>query len=473
MTSYERLRVQDRLFLDVEDAMNNMHIAGCFIFEAGPLTREGLGVDFERILEYIGSRLYRVPRYRQRLAYTPYEGDPIWIDDASFNLRYHVHNARLPLPGDERQLKRLCGRIVSQPLDRHKPLWELYVLEGLEGDRIALIAKVHHCLADGISGIDLLENLLDPEPRKDFDSAPRWLPQPAPSRGELVRDSLRRRAATPLRIAHALLDGVRDPSAALEQAREAAAGFREVWELEAHPASESPFNRRSGPHRRYDWLAFDLAELNEVRLRYGGTLNDLVLAIAAGAVGRFLERRGITEAEQRTLDLRIACPMSLRPQNEHGTYGNQLAMLFVPVPVAERDSHRLVDAVRDSMDRTKASRQSAAMQMLSELGEWTSPALVGAFARHTFQRHESNMVVTNIPGPRRPLYLLEARMLETYPVVPLMPEQALAIALFSYCGGLYWGINSDWDLVPDLHDFVEALGESYDALRTGATAHGG
>jgi WS/DGAT/MGAT family acyltransferase len=456
------------MFLDVEDSMNNMHIGGCFVFEAGPLVREGLGVDIERVIEYVESRLYRIPRYRQRIAYTPVEADPIWVDDASFNIRYHVRHARLPLPGDERQLKRLCGRVVSQQLDRHRPLWELYVVEGLDEDRLALIAKVHHCLADGISGIDLLENLLSPEPLKEFDPAPRWLPQPEPERDELMRDSVVRRLTTPLRIAEALFDAVRDPRGAYERARETAEGFREVWELEAHPASESPINRRVGPHRRYDWLAFDLDEMNGVRRKLGGTLNDLVLATVTGAVDRFFERRGITEAEQRALDFRIACPMSLRSQDERNTFGNQLAMLFVSVPLGERDPRRLFDEVRDSMNRSKGSKLAATIQLVSELGEWTWPGLITGFVRHSFQRHESNLVVTNVPGPRRPLYLLEARMLETYPVVPLMPEQAIAVGLFSYCGGLYWGINSDWDLIPDLHDFVAALEESYAELRRGA-----
>jgi len=174
------------------------------------------------------------------------------------------------------------------------------------------------------------------------------------------------------------------------------------------------------------------------------------------------------EQKQKQLDFRIACPVSLRSAEQRNGYGNQISMIFVPVPIAEPDPRRRMKAVRSTIQRTKASKQTAAMQTLSEIGEWTFPTLMTAFARHSFQRRTSNLVVTNVPGPRHPLYLLEARLLETYPVVPLMPEQAIAIALFSYCSGLYWGINSDWDLVPDLHDFVEALEESYAELRAAA-----
>jgi WS/DGAT/MGAT family acyltransferase len=463
--TYERLTSQDRLFLDFEDPLNNMHIAGCFVFEGGALAAEGKGVDVERISNYIESRLYRIPRYRQRIESTPYEGHPIWVDDASFNIHYHVRHTRLPLPGDERQLKRLCGRIVSQQLDRHKPLWELWLVEGLEDDRFAVITKVHHCLADGISGVDLLQNLLSVEPTKQFDPPPTWLPQPEPESGELLFDAVSRRLMLPLAAGNALLQAVRDPVATADRLRDAYEGFREVMDLDANPASETPLNRRLGPHRRYDWLAFDLQEMKRVRRATGGTLNDLVLAIVAGAVGRFFERRGIPKADQESIDFRITCPTSLRADSDRETYGNQVSMLFVPVPIAERDPIERLAKIRRAMEQCKGSKQAAA---LAGAGDWIAPTVLAALAKRSMERHASNLVVTNVPGPAQPLYLLEARMLETYPVVPLMHEQAIAIALISYCGGLYWGVNSDWDLVPDLHDFIDALRESYEELRAAA-----
>ena len=468
MTTFERLHAEDRLFLDVEDSLNNMHIAGCFTFDAAPLTLESGGLDIDRITDYIESRLYRIPRYRQRLEFTPIEGHPVWVDDASFNIRYHVRHTWLPQPGDERELKRLCGRLVSQQLDRKKPLWELYVVGGISGNRCALITKVHHCLADGISGVDLLQNLLSSKPLEEFDAPPRWLPQPVPEPDELLRDAISLRLTAPLRAGGALLDALRHPGEAIENVRDAIDSLRDVIEVDANPASETPLNQRLGPHRRYDWVSFDHAEMNRVRKVLGGTLNDLVLAIVAGAVGRFFERRGITRNEQRDIDFRIACPQSLRPRSERNTYGNQVGMFFVDVPIHERDPQRMVDQVREAAGAAKTSKQSKLMETISTIGDWTTPMLLTLFVRLSVNQRPANMVVTNVPGPRKPLYLLGARMLETYPVVPLMQDSALGIALFTYDGRVHWGINSDWDCVPDLHDFVEALEATYAELREAA-----
>jgi diacylglycerol O-acyltransferase len=470
MGSYDRLTLPDRLFLDVEDPLNNMHIAGCFIFDAGPLSREGLGVDIDEICAYLESRLHRIPRYRQRIEYTPIEGHPVWVDDENFNILYHVRHTRLPLPGDERQLKRLCGRIVSQQLDRHKPLWEMWVVEGLEHDRIALVTKVHHCMADGISGVDLLEALLQPTPDKTFEPAPAWVPQAPPDRSELARDTLVLRAQAAFDMAGSLWSGARDLRNSISRVGETLEGVAELRALDANPASETPINRRLGPHRRYDWLAFDLDEVKRVRALLGGTINDVVLSTVAGAFGRFFERRGITAAEQRQMEFRTACPVSTRSAHERGSFGNQVAMMIAPLPISERDPVRIHAQVREALKRAKDSKQTLVMQALSDYGEWISPSFVTGFARRAMARRSSNLVVTNVPGPRVPLYLLGAQMREAYPVVPLPPEQAIGIALFSYGDGLFWGINSDWDLVPDLHDFVEAIDVSFRELCRAADA---
>jgi diacylglycerol O-acyltransferase len=462
--SHDRLTLADRLFLDVEDPMNNMHIAACFILEAGPLSREGVGVDIDEICAYLESRLHRIPRYRQRIEYTPLEGHPIWVDDESFNLLYHVRHTRLPLPGDERQLKRLCGRIVSQQLDRHKPLWEMWVVEGLEEDRVAVITKVHHCMADGISGVDLIQALLRPTPDKAFDPAPAWIPQSPPEPTELVRDLVARRVRGAFDAGRSLLEAVREPRASLDSLSETLEGISELQALDSHPASETPINRRLGPHRRYDWLAFDLDEVKRVRRALGGTINDVVFSTVTGAIGRFFELRGITDAEQRHMDFRAACPVSTRAEQDRGSFGNQVSMMITSIPISERDPKRCHELVREALTQAKNSKQIRVMQALSDYGDWISPSLVTGFSRRAMARRSSNLVVTNVPGPQVPLYLLGAQMLEIYPVVPLPPEQALGIALFSYGGGLYWGINSDWDLVPDLHELVEAIDFSFREL---------
>ena len=257
--SHDRLTLSDRLFLDVEDPLNNMHIAGCFIFDAGLPLHEGLGVDIDEICAYLESRLYRIPRYRQRIEYTPLEGHPIWIDDENFNILYHVRHTRLPLPGDDRQLKRLCGRIVSQQLDRHKPLWEMWVVEGLEHDRVALITKVHHCMADGISGVDLLEALLQPFPDKDLRSAADVDSAGSatePKRPAVARNRWRGAFESAFDAGSSLRIGGERSSVRRFDA--ACARLSRASPSCGLSTRTQPRRRRStgglGPHRRYDWL---------------------------------------------------------------------------------------------------------------------------------------------------------------------------------------------------------------------------
>jgi len=468
--AYERLALEDRIFLDLEDASTHAHVAGTFLFEAAPLTAPGAGVDFERICEYVESRLHLIPRYRQRVVTLPGGDHPVWVDDPSFNPHYHLRHTRLPLPGTERQLKRLCGRIVSQQLDRGKPLWEMWVVEGLADERFALVTKVHHCMIDGISGVDLLMTLLTPEPRKTFESVRTWLPRPLPDRQELSRDRLRRRLGAPFEVGGVLARAVRNPGRALEGVRDAWQGLGEIQAFANAPASETPLNQPLGPHRRFDWLAFDLDEVKRVKRALGGTVNDIALATVAGAMTRFLERRGISMREQQELDYRAACPVSTRPDADRGRLGNQVSELVMRMPLGEPSPERCLERVREETTRIKASKQVAAVRALGTLGEWTSARLAISWAVSQIQRLSTNLIVSNIPGPQQPFYLLESRMLECYPLVPLLPRQGLGVAVFSYAGGFFWGFDADWDLVPDLHDFVEAMEVSFEALRRAADA---
>jgi len=461
MSQSDRFGLQDRVLLEVEDMNTHLEVAGAFLFEAGPLTRPEGGLDTDRIREYVASRLYRIPRYRQRVEYVPFEGHPVWVDDANFNIQYHVRHTRLPLPGDERQLKRLCGLIFSQQLDRRKPLWELWVVEGLDGDRFALVPKNHHCMIDGISGVDLLETLLTPEPAKVFDPGPTWLPRPTPEQGQLLRDELGKRMRAPLALGNAMLRAIRKPRETFERAGDVLAGFRETRNALATLASETPLNRPIGPHRRFDWLAMDLDAVKRVKQKLGGTVNDVVLATSAGAIGHFLELRGVTQREQEDLDFRAACPVSTRADAERGRLGNQVAGLVVPLPIAERDPRRRLATVIETMERAKDSKQTLAAESISALGEWTSPRLFSALAKRNLSSRTYNLNISNIPGPPFRLHLLGARMTETYPAVPLTLHQALSIGIFSYSGGLFWGLNSDWDQLPDLHDLVLSIDKSF------------
>jgi WS/DGAT/MGAT family acyltransferase len=468
MNSYDRLSVQDRLHLDIEDAHVHMHVAGAFIFEAGPLTREDGGIDIDRIRELVGARLFLNPRYRQRVATIPIERHPVWVDDESFNLQFHVRHTRLPHPGGERQLKRMVGRIVSQRLDRGKPLWEMWVVEGLEHDRVALVVKAHHCMVDGIAGADLLATLLSSEPEKTPEPAPTWLPRPVPGPRELLEGALRRRARAPLALGRALIRIGRRPGEILERGREGLRSLFAARAAGATPVSATPFNQPVGPHRRFDWLAFDLDEVKRVKNSLGGTVNDVVLASVAGAVGDFLRQRGITRAQQRKLEFRVACPVNTRSASERVAPGNRVSSLVVPLPIAERDPRRRLAAVNAATRSVKEVRQELAVRIAQTVSEWTWPGLYSAIAKRMVERHAANFVVSDVPGPQFPLYLLASRMLEAYPAVPLLPGQGLGIACFSYAGALFWGFNADWDLMPDLHDFVIAVDRSFCELSDAA-----
>ncbi|MCZ6783391.1 MAG: wax ester/triacylglycerol synthase family O-acyltransferase [Proteobacteria bacterium] len=472
MAFYHRLSAQDRSFLDLEDPDTPMHVGGAFMFEAGDLARqdgEG-GLDIDRIRAYIASRLHRIPRYRQRIEWIPFENHPIWVDDARFNIDYHVRHTCLPPPGDDRQLKRLCGRILSQQLDRGKPLWEIWLVEGLEHGRVAMVSKTHHCMIDGVSGNDLIQVLLGATPEKDFEEGPRFHPNPVPTRMELVRDAAARRAAAPFQLGRALRDALKEPVAARERITDAVTGLVESVSAGLSPAGDTPLNRPIGPHRRFDWLAFDIDEVKRVKNVLGGTVNDVVLATVAGAVGRFLEHRGIPFAKQREIDFRAFCPVSVRSEAERGTLGNRVSSMIASLPIAEPDPRRRLAEVRKTTKDLKESKQALGAEVLTSVSEWTAPTLITLAARLAFRNRVSNLVVTNVPGPQIPLYLLGARMTETYPMVPLFQNQGLGVALFSYAGGLYWGFNADWDGFPDLHDFVVAIDAAFHDLCDAADA---
>jgi WS/DGAT/MGAT family acyltransferase len=470
MATYDRLSAQDRSFLDLEGPNSHMHVAGCFIFERGALSTPSGGVDIEKLRDYVASRLHRIPRYRQRIAWIPVENHPVWVDDERFNIHYHVRHTALPAPGDERQLKRLCGRIMSQQLDRGKPLWEMWVVEGLEHDRFALICKTHHCMVDGISGVDLLAVLLAPTPDKEFEPAARWLPNPSPSGAVLLRDAVLRRAELPLAMAGAVGAALRDPQATFAKVSETVAAFGETLGTAISPATDTPLNRPIGPHRRFDWVGFDVDEVKKVKNALGGTVNDVVLATVSGAVGRFLEQRGISISRQRAMDFRAFCPVSVRSDDERGTLGNRVSGMVARLPIGESQPQRRLERVRAITRQLKDTKQALGAQVLTSVSEWTAPTLATLASRLAFENRTANMVVTNVPGPQIPLYLLGARMAETYPMVPLFSSQGLGIALFSYAGGLYWGFVCDWDQFPDLHDFVSATDASFRELCDAADA---
>ncbi len=460
--AYDRLSVIDNSFLAIESPTTHQHVAAVLILDAGPLTRPDGGIDIDTIRTYIASRLHLIPRYRQRLATVPLGNRLVWIDDEHFNVHYHVRHASLPRPGDERQLKRLAARIVSQQLDRAKPLWEIWVVEGLEGNRFALVAKTHHCMVDGVSGVDLLAVLLSPHDGKDFSAGPTWIPRPAPTPLQIFRDEWLRRLREPIEALWETPCPFGSPLHLLSSFWENVGALGEALGAAARPASATPINLPIGPHRRYDWLTLDLDDIKAVKNRLGGTVNDIVLATVAGALRTFLESRRVNVD---VLELRASIPVSIRTDEQRGTLGNQIALWVTELPVAERDPRRRLDKVRANTARLKESRQTLGAQVLAAVSEWTSTTLLSLAVRLSMRSRPFNLVVTNVPGPQIPLYMLGAELRDCYPMLALLQNQALGVALFSYAGKLSWGFIADWDLIPDLHDFVVAIETSFRELQ--------
>ncbi len=479
MARYERLSILDRFFIDMEKHNTHMHVAAVMILEGEPLRGADGGLDIERIRNYIGSRLHLIPRYRQRLAFIPIENHPVWVDDDRVNMHYHVRHTCLPKPGDIRQLKRLAARIMSQKLDRGKPLWEVWMIEGLRDGRCAMITKTHHCMIDGVSGVDLMTVLLSLTAETTLHDTPAWNPEPVPSSLELVRDELLRRATLPLAMLRGLGYAAQNPAQLCSQIGEGIDGLRQTMGMGVRGASDTPFNRNVGAHRRFDWATFDLADVKAIKNSVGGTVNDVVLATVAGAVGRFLELRGISFKQQERMDFRAFCPVSVRPESDRGRLGNQVSGMICRLPIAERDAPRRVSAIAETTAHVKDTNQALGAEVLTAVSEWTLPTLLSLGARVATRARAYNMIVTNVPGPQLPLYLLGAKLLAAFPLVPLFVNQALGVALFSYDGRLCWGFNADWDLVPDLHDFVVAMDRSFSELveasgiRPAAAEHSG
>jgi diacylglycerol O-acyltransferase len=462
VAKYERLSPLDRTFLDLEYPETHMHVAGVTIFEAGPLRTADGGIDIEKIRRYVASRLHQMPRYRQKIARIPIENHPVWVDDERFNLEYHVRHTALPRPGGDAQLKRLAGRIVSQQLDRGKPLWELWIVEGLDGDRFAMISKTHHCMIDGISAVDLATVLLSPSADATIPNAAPWRPEPAPSGTELVMEEARRRLASPLEFGKAVLGAMQNPAETAESVTEQISAVTETLGAGLFPASESPFNKPIGPHRRFDWTAIELADVKRVKNALGGTVNDVVLATVAGAVGSFLGGRGFSAEAIAGLDFRAMVPVSIRASSERGTLGNRIASWAARLPIGEKDPRRRLQAVRDVTADLKQSRQAMGAEVLARVSEWTVPTLLSLAMRLAARARSFNLTVTNVPGPQLPLYMIGSRMMAAYPLGPLFADQALNIALLSYDGRLHWGLNADWDALPDLGDLVEAIRASFE-----------
>jgi diacylglycerol O-acyltransferase len=455
----DRLSGLDTSFLHLEDGPAHMHVASTTLFE-GPTPQ------YEEFRDHIASRLHLVPRFRQKLRFVPFgQGRPVWVDDPNLNLEYHVRHTALPPPGTEEQLRTLAARLFSQRLDRDKPLWELWLVDGVEGGRFAIVAKTHHCLVDGVSGVDITTVLFDldrdPDPVPDPDA---WLPEPEPSDAQLLAEALIERVTSPAEIARgarALLRAPRQVAGAAIEGLGAAGSIARTG-LAAPP---SPFNVQIGPYRRFAYVRTDLPELKRIKNMAGGTVNDVVLAAVAGALGRYLRSGGHSTKD---LELRAMVPISVRAEDEHGALGNRVSAMMAVLPVWCEDPMERLRAVTATMGDLKSSKQAVGASLLTEATDFAPPTIAAQAARLQSRQRFFNLVVTNIPGPQFPLYLLGRELQDVFPMVPLAKNQGVCFALMSYNGRVNFGLTADFDAMPDLDALAGDLEASIAELAAAA-----
>lgn len=439
-----------------------MHVGALSVFDGEAFFDATGRFRLAAVRDLVASRLHLIPRFRKRLMGVPFDqGRPIWVDDPSFEIAYHVRLTALPAPGTREQLLTLCNRVQAQLLDRNRPLWELWYVEGLEGGRVGLIQKTHHALVDGVSGVDVATVLLDFTPEPTVPDAPEWEPEPAPSPAQLLLDSLVERLVEPAELARTIRSAMRGPRQAVGRATTLTRQLATMVnrDLIATPTS---LNGPVGRHRRFETVRVPLDDVKEVRRALGGTVNDVVLAGVAGGLREFFAARGeLTEG----LTCKAFCPVSVRADAEHLQLGNKVSGMFVPLHLGEPDPVARLEAIRVVTADLKEREQAVGAAFLVGLTEYAAPTLLGLAARVTHRQPFFNLVVTNIPGPQVPLYCMGARMLEAYPIVPLAHTLRLGIAILSYCGQLHLGLFADRDSVPDLDVLATSLENAFVELQ--------
>jgi diacylglycerol O-acyltransferase len=444
----------DAEFLYLENGTAHMHIASCAVFE-GPVPA------YDEVVALFASKLPLVPRYRQRVRFVPMDlGRPVWVDDPNFDLEYHVRNTALPPPGDKADLCRLMGRLMSQELDRARPLWEAWIVEGLAGGRWAVVSKVHHSMVDGVAGVDLVSVVLDRE-RVPATAAivDDWEPGPDPSGLQLTVDAAVSLVTSPRDLLRAAWTTVRAPRRALERGRAIASGLRSYGSA-LRPTPPTSLDGTIGPHRRWTFAGASLAEVRTIRHAFGGTVNDVVLAAVTSGFRDLIVARG---EDPDHVALRTLVPVSVRDETGRGVYDNRVSAIFFDLPVHVADPRERLAAVHEEMDHLKQSHETEAGEALTRLAGAVPPALTAEATRLVTRlvsrvpQRTMNTVTTNVPGPQFPLYAAGRELFEYYPFVPLGPGVRIGVAILSYNGHLRFGITGDYDTAPDIGVLADGI----------------
>lgn len=460
----ERLGPQDASFLYLETPTVHQHVGGVAILD--PSTAPNGKLTYTDLVRVISSRLHLVPRFRQKVVFPPLAmARPVWVDDANFDLDFHMRRAALPSPGGRRELVAYVQRVISRPLDRTKPLWELYLIEGMDDGLVAILTKVHHSMVDGLAAIDLASAVYDFAPEPQILTPPSWEPEPEPSRLDLLRDALRDQVTHPARgLADLAQRTLQTPARVAREAGDILGGIGEILGGGVF-APPSPFNRRVGPNRRFAMVEAPVQTFKDVKRSLGATVNDVVLATVAGGLYRLLRSR---REPTRNRFLRAMVPVSVRSKDQRSAMGNRVSSIFVDLPVGPIGAKKRLSTIRERTKYLKESNYAVGAEFLMNIGSWAPPTIHAMAARLAARGRVINLVVSNVPGPQMPMYIAGAKLLAQYPIMPIAETMGLSIAVTSLAGTMAFGITADWDVLPDIDFLADSVEEALVELRKAA-----
>ncbi len=458
--AHERMTAADAVFLRIETDHEPQHVGSLSLFEGAPLRRDDGAIRIDELRAHVERRLHRVPRLRQRIMPVPLsQGRPVWVDDEQFDIEYHVRLPSLPRPGGRSQLLDLMSRVQAIALDRDRPLWEMWFIDGLDDDRVGLMLKTHHALGDGIANVDLALALVDlaPDPPPD-DDVPEWTPRPATAPSGLLLESLAEQASRPVALGRAALQSLRDPQPAIDGATNVVRTVRDFL-VKPKPA---PWNRAVGAQRRWVSATVPMRTVRKVRKHHEVTINDVVLAACSGALRSFLGERDGARTDETPLKAMV--PVSLRSDDERGdTLGNRISLILVDLPVSESDPIARLEAVHAQTSEMKGSSMVDGTQTILDLADGV-PQIAGPLTNFVSRQIPMNLVITNIPGPPIPLYMRGARLEETYPYVEVIDNEGLTIAVVSYDDTMFFGITGDREVMADIGDLARGIEREFKKL---------
>ena len=460
----ERLGPQDASFLYLETPSNHNHVGGLAILD--PSTGPGETLRFDDLVTLISSRLHLVPRFRQKVVFPPIPiARPVWVDDVHFDIDFHLRRAALPAPCGRRELIDYVQRVISRPLDRTKPLWEMYLIEGMENGLVSILTKVHHAMIDGLSGVDIATAVFDFSPVPQVLSTPEWTPEPEPDRATLAREALRDGIFHPLSgVTTAFGRMLGAPVVAAGDIGSTLGGIRTLLGGGVM-APQSPFNRPVGPNRRFSMVEAPVQTFKDIKNALGGTVNDVVLATAAGGVHHLFVERGLATKGRVQ---RAMVPVSVRADHERAALGNRVSSIFVDLPVGPMSAKGRLRHITKETRHLKDSNEAVGAEFLMNIGSWAPPTIHAMAARTASRARFINLVVSNVPGPQIPMYIAGAKLLAQYPIMPIAENMGLSIAVTSLAGTMAFGITADWDTLPDIEILAEGMDGTILELRKAA-----